>query len=912
MDKKFHGLDKDEVVESRLQYGTNILTKKETESFWSKMLGNFGDPIIRILIVALVVNVIISIYRNEAQGYIECIGIAAAVLIATFVSTISEFSSEATFQKLQEESSKIICKVFRGGNIFEVKIDDIVAGDLVVLQAGDKIPADGKLVDGDLSVDQASLNGESSASKKVVMPIDYVNTDENVDFFNQYKLFRGSVVVSGEAVFEVMTVGDRTVYGEIAQDIQGEDRDSPLKLKLGKLANAISLFGYIGGIGIALAYMFQKIFINNGFDFAKVSGYFSSGWVTPVNDVINALILAVVIIVVAVPEGLPMMIAMVLSMNMKKMLRNNVLVRKLVGIETSGSLNILFTDKTGTITKGQLEVVTFVNGEGNEYSSFDAIQEGLGGIVHVSIMQNTNAMCNRDEGEIKILGGNATERAILQFAANNTKYDFKNTKLCCIPFNSENKYSATQLQGEHNFTFIKGAPEKLITKCNKYYNKNGVITQMSDENKLSLDQTIDKLAKKAIRVLALAITEMPLTENMVFSDLTLVGIVGIRDEIRQESVEAIRHVLKAGIQVVMITGDRKETAVAIALETGLISRKEDLVFTSDELNKLSDEELKKVLPNIRVVSRALPSDKSRLVGIAQELDLVVGMTGDGVNDAPALKKADVGFAMGSGTEVAKEAGDIVIMDDNFLSISKAILYGRTIFKSIRKFIIFQLSINVCAVFISFIGPLLNLGINEPLLSVTQMLWVNLVMDTLAALAFGGEAALEKYMDEQPKKRNESIINKYMWSEILTSGIVISAICLIFIELPYFRHTFFGLDDFTKLNILNQVDKMKLDVILTAFFALFIFSSIFNGFSTRTNSLNLFEKIGSNTGFLKVMGSIAVIQVIITYFGGEILRTAGLSLTQWVIVLLLALIVIPVDLLRKLILKSTNRQDLKSV
>jgi Ca2+-transporting ATPase len=896
MDKKYHGLDKDQVIESRLQYGANLLTQKETESFWSKMLGNFGDPIIRILIVALVINVIISITRGE--GFIECIGIAAAVLIATFVSTISEYSSEATFQKLQEESSKIVCKVFRGGTITEVQIDDIVAGDFVVLQAGDKIPADGKLIDGELNVDQASLNGETAEAKKVVMPLDYVNTDENIDFFNQYKLFRGSVVCSGEAVLEVIIVGDRTVYGKIAQDIQGEDRDSPLKVKLGKLAKAISIFGYVGGIGIALAYMFQKIFMNNGFDFALIAGYFSSGWVVPVNDLIKALILAVVIIVVAVPEGLPMMIAMVLSMNMKKMLRNNVLVRKLVGIETSGSLNILFTDKTGTITKGQLEVVTFVDGENNEYTSFNAIKEGLGEIVHVSIMHNTNAMCNRNDSEIKILGGNATERAIMQFAANNTKYDFKNTKLYCIPFNSENKYSATQLQGEHNLTLIKGAPEKLISICNKYYNKNGIISQMSDENRQALEQTIDKLAKKAIRVLLLAVTDMPLTDNMVFTDLTFVGIVGIRDEIRQESVEAIKHVLNAGIQVVMITGDRKETAVAIALETGLISNEDDLVFTSDELSKISDDELKKILPNIRVVSRALPSDKSRLVRIAQELNLVVGMTGDGVNDAPALKKADVGFAMGSGTEVAKESGDIVILDDNFLSIAKAILYGRTIFKSIRKFIIFQLSINVCAVFITFIGPLLNLGGGEPLLSVTQMLWVNLVMDTLAALAFGGEAALEKYMNEPPKRRDESIINGYMWSQILTSGIVISTICILFLELSIFRNNFFGSD--------------KFNVFMTGFFALFIFSSIFNSLNTRTNSLNLFEKIGSNSGFLKVMGSIAVVQVLLTYFGGDILRTAGLNLTQWGIVLLLAIIIIPVDLLRKIILKSTNRNDLQSV
>jgi Ca2+-transporting ATPase len=890
MNLKCKGLDNDEVIKSRLQYGTNLLTQKESESFWSKMLGNFGDPIIRILVVALVINVIITIIKQ--QGLIECIGIAAAVVIATFVATISEYNNELTFQKLQEESSKINCKVFRNGSISEIGIDDIVVGDPVVLQAGDKIPADGKLIDGELKIDQSTLNGESAEARKVVMPDEYENDDENVDFFNQYKLFRGSVVVSGEGVLEVTTVGDRSVYGKIAQDIQGEDRASPLKVKLGKLAKAISIFGYVGGVSIAIAYMFDKIFIESGF-----SNYLSNGWVSPINDIVNALILAVIVIVMAVPEGLPMMIALVLSMNMRKLLRNNVLVRKLVGIETSGSLNILFTDKTGTITKGKLEVVTFIDGENNEYTDFEALNIGLAELVHVSIMQNTNAMCCTDNGKLKILGGNGTERAIVQFAANNTKYDFKNTKISTIPFNSVNKYSATQLQGEHNLTFIKGAPEKLMDKCTTLYNEDGKIIQMTEQHRKDLNETMDKLAKKAIRVLLLAVSEMPLTKDMCFKDLTFVGIIGIRDEIRQESVEAIKLVQNAGIQVVMITGDRKETAVAIALETGLISSKDDLVFTSDELKKMSDEELKKVLPRIRVISRALPSDKSRLVGIAQELDLVVGMTGDGVNDAPALKKADVGFAMGSGTEVAKEAGDIVILDDNFLSITKAILYGRTIFKSIRKFIIFQLSINVCAVFLAFIGPIL--GVEKPL-SVTQMLWVNLIMDTLAAIAFGGEPALIKYMSEPPKRRDESIINGYMWSEILTSGVVISTICLLFLELPFFRSNFFNTSD--KSNI----------YFLTGFFTLFIFSCVINSLNTRTNSLNLFEKILSNTGFIKVMGSIAILQIFITYFGGAVLRTSGLDLPQWGIVLLLSIIIIPVDLIRKCILKITKNKNMQSV
>jgi calcium-translocating P-type ATPase len=893
MDEKRKGLEHDEVIRSRMQYGTNLLTQKESESFLSKMLGNFGDPIIRILVVALIIDVIIAIIRH--QGWYESIGIAAAVLIATFVSTLSEHSNESTFQKLQEQSSKIVCKVFRDGSITEVQIEDIVVGDLVVLQAGDKVPADGKLLEGELKIDQSALNGETAEAKKVVMPEDFDDTDENIDFFNQYKLFRGSVVCSGEALLQVTSVGDRTVYGKIAQDIQGEDRDSPLKIKLGKLANAISIFGYTGGIGIALAYMFQKVFINNSFNMSRVASYFTTDWKIPTNDFVNALILAVVIIVVAVPEGLPMMIAMVLSLNMRKMLRNNVLVRKLVGIETSGSLNILFTDKTGTITKGQLEVVTFIDGENNEYDNIDSLEDGLGGLVNVSILQNTNALYTKEGGNVKIFGGNSTEHAVLQFAANNTKYNFKNTKIFSVPFSSENKYSATQLRGDHNLTFIKGAPEKLIDKCTKYYNKDGTSAPLSKEGMQKLETTIDKLAKKMIRVLVLAASEKPLTENMDFSDLTLVGVIGIRDEIRKESVEAIGHVLNAGIQVVMITGDRKETASAIASEIGLLSNKDDLVLTSDELKKLSDKKLKEVLPHIRVLARALPSDKSRLVETAQSMNLVVGMTGDGVNDAPALKKADVGFAMGSGTEIAKEAGDIVILDDNFLSISKAVLYGRTIFKSIRKFVIFQLSINVCAVFIAFIGPLL--GFETPL-SVTQMLWVNLVMDTLAALAFGGEPALEEYMNERPKRRDESVINGYMWSEILTSGVVISTICLIYLLNPYFKTLF--------------RPSASGIYFYSGFFALFIFSSIVNGFNTRTSSMNLFKKIGSNTGFLKVMGSIAVVQILLIYFGGAVFRTEGLNFKEWVVVILLSLIIIPFDLIRKLILKSVNKQNFKSV
>ncbi len=387
--------------------------------------------------------------------------------------------------------------------------------------------------------------------------------------------------------------------------------------------------------------------------------------------------------------------------------------------------------------------------------------------------------------------------------------------------------------------------------------------------------------------MAFAIGDQPISQDGKFSELTLVGIIGIRDEIRRKAVTAIKQVENAGVQVVMITGDNKETALAIAREAGLVqSWQEDAVLTSADLQRMTDRDLKARLSRIRVIARALPSDKSRLVKLAQDMGLVTGMTGDGINDAPALKRADVGFSMGSGTEIAKEASDIVILDDNFLSISKAILYGRTIFKSIRKFIIFQLTINLCAVGISIIGPFI--GINSPI-TVLQMLWVNMVMDTLAGLAFAGEAPLKEYMSEPPKKRNEPIINSYMYNQILISGIYVTVLCVLFLKVPAIH------DMYDHGN--------GRDYFMTAFFSLFIFAGIFNSFNSRTTRLMLFAHIWRNKGFLLIMLFVTIVQLLIIYFGGAVFRTTGLTVSELQFVLILAFTVIPMDLLRKICLGS---------
>lgn len=878
------GLDDREVIESRQKYGSNMLSEMKSESFWDKLKGNFGDPMIKILCVALAINVVFA-FMGQTEWF-EPVGIAVAVILATFVSTFSEFKNENAFQKLQEEASKIKAKAYRNGDITEIAIEDVVVNDCILLQSGDKIPADGILIDGNIKVDQSVLNGESKEATKKEVLDEYVEKDKSMDFLNEYKVFRGTIVCSGNAVMRVTTVGDNSVYGKIASELQvNVERDSPLKVKLGKLADQISKFGYMGGIAIAVAFMFQKIVIHNSFDMSLIIAY-CSNWMNIVNDLVNAVILAVIIIVMAVPEGLPLMIAIVSSLNMSKMLKDNVLVRKIAGIETAGSLNLLFSDKTGTITKGQLEAVVFVDGSGKDYNKYMGISDNLRKLLSLSIFHNTNAVIAGEKEKRKVIGGNATERAVLAYVADDEiaiNVEVGNS----IPFNSENKYSATYVHGDYNYTLIKGAPEKIISRCTGYFDENG--QRQSAENFESLNNQIDTLANRAIRVLAVAVTDRELGENSLpEGEWTLVGVIGIRDEVRPESVTAIAEVQNAGVQVVMITGDRKETAVAIAKEAGLLKNEDDIVLTSDELQQIDDEKLKTMIPKLRVIARALPSDKSRLVKVAQDLNLVVGMTGDGVNDSPALKKADVGFAMGGGTEVAKEASDIVIMDDNFSSIDKAILYGRTIFNSIRKFIVFQLTINVSAVLISFVSPLL--GVEEPL-SITQILWVNLVMDTLAALAFGGEPALKRFMKEKPKRRDESIVSPYMWSSVFTGSIWVLILSLFILFAPITKSIF----------RIGQVNPME--YILTGYFTFFIFTAVFNAFNARTDSINLFDNIKGNKNFLKIILLIVVVQIVMTDFGGVVLRCSGLNLNEWIFVLILAITIVPVDLIKKFILKK---------
>ena len=858
---KYNGLSDKEVIEKRKKYGDNGLSRKKQDTFFKMFVETLGDPIIKILLIALSIKII---FLFKDFDFYETIGIVLAIIIASFISTISEYGSEKAFERLQEESSKIRVRVIRNSKVVLVDVSDIVLDDIVLLSSGDKVPADGIILEGTISLDESSLNGEA---KEV-----YKSSSSTSN-----KVYRGTVVYNGEALIRVDAVGDKTFYGNLASEIQDKEPISPLKLRLTKLAKTISIFGYIFAILVALGYLFSVVFIENNFDIDKIVATISNGRVM-FGHILYALTLSVTLIVVSVPEGLPMMITLVLSSNMRRMLKKNVLVRKLVGIETAGSLNILFTDKTGTLTKGKLEVIglylpnkVFINNV-MELSSYRNYYD----LVIPSLLYNNDSVYDFDNN--RVIGGNITDRAIMDFIKMKKGDEYKVTDK--VSFDSKNKYMISVVKGANNLRLIKGAPEVIINACNTYYDANG--DKKIFKNKDEMFKKVDDYTKNGIRVLALAVSDDVLNLRS-FRNVSFLGLVMIKDEVRKEAISGLEMVKAAGIQTVMVTGDNKNTASALAFELGLLSNDDDIILTSDELAKMSDKDVKKILPKLKVVARSLPHDKSRLVNVARDLDLVVGMTGDGVNDAPALKKADVGFAMGSGTEVAKEASNIVILDDNFMSIVNAILFGRTIFKSIRKFIIFQLSVNICAVMVSLIGPFI--GIDQPV-TVIQMLWINMVMDTLAGVAFAYEPPLIEYMNEKPKKKGEHIVNKYMFNQIIVMGLYTSLLCLLFLKLP---------------NISNLFEQNG-GHLMTAFFGLFIFCSIFNSFNARTHRINIFSNIFKNKAFLIVILFIVIIQIYLIYYGGEVFRTVGLSLYEFNMMILISMTVIPVDFLRKVLLR----------
>ena len=863
---KKKGLSASEAEQSRKLYGTNALTEIPPDPLWKKILEGFKDPMIMILMVALVVQVVLC-FMGQAEWF-EPAGILVAILVANGVASISEHKQEGKASALKkEENAKEMAKVIRDGELIEIHVDDVVVGDIVYLQAGDKIPADGEVIEGTLKVDQAALNGETEEAEKIPCPEDQVYNTK--DLLNKYYIYRGTVICGGEGYMQVKVVGDKTLFGELALEVQEDTRETPLQVKLHKLAQQISKFGYIGAIAIVLGVLLKTI----------ISGDMPGSIYDWIRLLMDAITVAVTIIVCAVPEGLPMLTSILLSFQSLKMAKDNVLVRKINGLETAGSLNILFSDKTGTITSGKLSVVEMASGEVKTFQTLSDVSKVYSEAIITGVGVNNSASAAHDG---TVIGGNSTDRALMTYLVEEKVAQNINKDSVCKfnSFDSAKKYSSVVVESNgKKMTFVKGAPEKILERCTTYLDMEGNVSKFTDRK--AMTAYIDAQAARSMRMLAVALAD----GDSDAGELTLVCVISIRDIVRKEAADAIKEVEDAGVQVVMVTGDRKETAVAIAKEAGLLTASEHVALTSAEMAQKSDDELKEILPNLRVVARALPTDKSRLVRVAQEMDYVVGMTGDGVNDSPALKKADVGFAMGSGTEVAKDAGDITILDDNFASIEKAILYGRTMFKSIRKFLIFQLTVNVAAVLTCFIGPLLG---EKVVLTVIQLLLVNLAMDTLAAIAFGSEPALKEFMKEKPVPRSESIVTKNMLIRVGVSGLYIAAACLSILFLSAIR------------NMFGDVDVTYLK---SALFATFMMAITFNGFNARTDHINPFEHIGRNKNFLYVMGSILLMQFVFVTFGGEVLSVESLDLRSWILCAVIAFLVIPINMMLKLTTKK---------
>ena len=873
MHKKLNGLTAAEVEESRKKHGANSIPEAEPETFWQLFLEGFQDPMIRILCVIAVI--MFGMFLVGESDWYEPVGTIIAILLVNFVSARTGVANDRAYRDLKASQKKDTVKVLRESVIKVIPADEVVVGDVILLQSGDKILADGILAEGALSVDNSALNGEAEECPKSEAPDGFAipETITGDTFVDAHSLFRGATVLDGEGYMIVQKVGLDTMMGKMAKDMEDKEPDSPLKVKLNKLAGQISVFGYIGAIIIALAYFVHFVMLAG-----DLSAYLATGGLSILGDVMNAIAIAITIIVCAVPEGLPLVIALVLMQNTGKLLKVNVLVRKSIGIETAGSLNILFSDKTGTITKGQLEVVEFFDGCGRttDINTAAAIREAL----HLSIGKNTGALF---DDQHHVVGGNMTDQALLKFLGEDAFHALAARDDCEIgaqqDFNSANKFSQAYLPGQGR-TFYKGAPERLLAKAKKCLDTQG---NEVDIDETALGQKIDDLANRAMRVLAFGYSREKLVRDEIHDDLVLIGLVGIRDDVRPEAREAIEEVQKAGIQVVMITGDRRETAMAIAREANLYHGGDELVLTSAELAEMTDDEVKKIIPRIRVISRALPTDKSRMVRLCQEMNLVVGMTGDGVNDSPALKRADVGFAMGSGTEVAKEAGKLVILDDNFNSIKNAIWYGRTLYINILKFCKMQLVINLAAVFVSAISPFI--GIESPL-KVTHLLWINLCMDSLASLMFAGEPALKKYMRMKPRRRDESIISRPMAIQIVIMSIWLTILSLVWFKVPFFRACFATEAQW-----------------YTGFFCMFVFAFMVNAFNVRSDGLNVFEHIGENKRFIHIWLAIMAVQVLLVSIGGvigEIFSCVRFGLDGWIAVCLMALTMYPVDLIRKIL------------
>lgn len=865
--KHINGLTDDEVLRSREKHGTNALSEKEEATLLEIFIDSLKDIWLLILIAGLALKVLINILQPHEANWYEVISLVVAIALASGFATQSEYSNQKEFAKLQMKAGKIMTNVVRNGQMTEVMIDDIVKGDVIKLRAGDQIPADGFILEGKIKVDQASLNGESDPAKKVALGD--APKPEPQDTFNEYLLLRGSNVLEGEAYMVADVIGDATMIGSINTSLQEDTKVSPSNAKLAKLAKQIGILGTGTAILYVIITIAQLFISDNRLDLAAwLSALLAIG------------MYAVTIIIMAVPEGLPMMTSMVGGMNSKRLLKEDILVRNTESIETAGYMNIQFSDKTGTITTGKMEVVDLLLGNGDIFTrDKDSDEKPLAQldasyleILSQAVGLNNDAYIYNEQGT----GSNPTDNTLMTFLYQQGLTDFDRDSIVDKElFDSAKKFASVTT--EDGVTYLKGAPEFIPVEITHYLDAAGQVQPFTADIQALFTAGSDAQANRAMRVLSVL--------KIVDGQNILVAGICMRDNVRPGLPEVIKQANEAGVQVVMVTGDRKETAVAIAKDAGILTKDDQIVLTHAELEDLSDEKVKEILPNLRVVARALPMDKKRLVQLAQDLDMVVGMTGDGVNDAAALRAADVGFALGDGTQTAQSASDMVLVNNSFNTILTAILYGRTMTKTVQKFLIFQLTVNVSTLAMSVLGPLF--GFREPF-TIVQVLEINLIMDTLAALAFALEPALPRYLKERPIARTANILTGYMMSAIGSAALYITIIAILTLT------NTFGMDRLLDLNGPAETS--------TFMFSTFVYTILVNSFNTRSETFNLLENIGKNKRFLWIIGGIFIGQTLLVQFGGDFMATTPMDLKHYLYAFIISLAVIPFDFIRKLMIK----------
>ncbi len=868
----FNGLKSSEVEVSRATYGSNKLPEPRLKKWYHFAKEALTEPITMILIIIALFQLVLG--AMGVMSLSEPVMIIVVLAIVTGIAIKTGLGVQKSAAELRAKTAVRYCDVVRDGSVQTINKDDLVVGDLVLLRTGQEIFADGFIVDGEISVNNAAINGETKECRKIPSAnYKHVKTTSTAAYTDQCSLFAGTVIMSGEGKMIVTDVGVNTVNGDTLVKMQTlEPPKTALDIALDHLCDFISTWGTIAA---ALAFVIMTItgILNAG----SLSQYFSGNILENIQKVAQNISNALTIIVAAVPEGLPLIVKLVTKQNVSTMEKFNILAKNTGKIPELAYVNLICTDKTGTLTTGEMTSTVMINGNCQDIFNKES---SLNELIDLNICMNNSAVFDSNGN---ITGGNSIDRAVLDMLSPEGAQKIQNkvTMKKRVPFSSENKFSAVTLNnGANDFTVYKGAPEKLIEKCKFYLDNDGIVTELTEEKRKALKSHIKGLTEKAMRCIALTISDK--TDDGLPDEMNLLGVIGVVDPVRNEVPEAVKIAHKAGIQVIEITGDCMETAKAVAMEAG-IYKPGDLAVTNDEFEAMSDVKVKEIIPQLRVISRCSPNTKLRLVTLAQEIGMSVAMTGDGVNDAPALKKADVGFGMQDGSDVAKEAADIVLTDNNFASVVKAVELGRTFMHNIMMFLEFQLPINISLLILSMVFPIISGG--SALLAAVQILIVNIIMDSLNSLSFGGEPPKEEYMNEEPIMKGSGLFIRGAKGRIALNSIVFIAL--------------FGVITFGPV---GDMFATKLSA-MTARFALLCLMAVFNGFTIRTDSMNLFKGIKNNKLFVYIALGIFAMTVVLCNFVGNLVQTTPMDAKQWIVVLVTAFMVVPVDWIRKAICKK---------